>query len=665
MLKQARRWLAGTIARKLWVAFFSVFLLTYLATALVVLSAVRTAVTTADLSTLAQRARLQLNDLDARVGQLATNLRAWSKLDVMNDLASGDVDKRIALTLENLKSEYALKGDLFAFDNTGHLVATSSASSGITTIPAIWRPGDKLRFIDKHASPQDGRPIVALTMPVISTFSSGFRLGTLVLVYPWSEIKSALSGASILLRLDQKPVLLETTLAGIGTKDDLSITSRQAGWVNIGERRYLANNARNEGGLLLGWQVAVLEPPDALDQTLRSVALQLAGLCALLALPLTLAILWLSRRLTAPLRDLTQVVTGITDTGDLTRRVTLPVHDEIGILATAFNQLAARLESASVEREKFVRELELAAQELENKVRDRTGELTTANAELTRTLADLRSAQSQLIQQERLASLGQLVAGVAHELNNPIGFIYANFPHLEEYVLTLLALLDEFRRLPMAEADRRRLEARMAEADLEFLRQDLMKIIKSGKSGATRVKEIISSLRSFSRLDEAVVKAVRLEDGLDDTLALLQHHFKNRIQVVRDYHLNIPVLCRPGQLNQVFMNIIFNALQAIEGPGTVTVRTRAEGDQAVVEIQDTGRGIPPEIRGRIFDPFFTTKKVGEGTGLGLSISYGIIEKHGGRIEVASEPGSGTRFTLYLPLSRNAPDAADMRILNEH
>ncbi len=654
MLKRASRWLAGRISRKLGVAFFSVFLLTYLATALFVLSAVKTAVTKADLGTLAQRARLQLSELDARVDQLATNLRAWSKLDQMNDLASGDVDKRVALTLENLKREYALKGDLFAFDSTGRLVAASGASTGIATLPAIWRSDDRLRFIDKHASPQDGKPIAVLSVPVISAFSSGFRLGTLVLTYPWSEIKSALSGASILLRLDRKPVLLESTLTGADSSAALTDIARQRGWVTIGGQRYLANHAGNETGTLSGWRVAVLQPPDNLDRTLHGVALKLAVLCLVLAIPLTLAILWLSRLLTAPLRDLKQVVTDITDTGDLTRRVTLPAHDEIGALAMSFNQLAARLESASLEREKFVGELELAAAELEHKVRERTGELTAANAELTRTLDELKAAQSQLIQQERLASLGQLVAGVAHELNNPIGFIYANFPHLEEYAQTLLALLDEFRRLPMAEDDRRRLEARLAEADLEFLRQDLMKIIKSGKSGASRVKEIIASLRSFSRLDEAVLKTVRLEEGLDDTLALLHHHYKNRIQVVRDYRLNLPVLCRPGQINQVFMNIIFNAIQAIEGPGTITVRTRAEGGQAVVDIEDTGRGIPAEIRDRIFDPFFTTKKVGEGTGLGLSISYGIIEQHGGRIEVASEPGSGTRFTLSLPLTQKAP-----------
>ena len=663
MLKEARRWLSGTIACKLWVAFFSVFLITYLATAIVVLTAVRSAVTTANLDTLAQRARLQLNGLDARVEQLATNLRAWSKLDVMNDLASGDVDKRVALALENLKTEYALKGDLFAFDNTGRLVAASGFHDGIASLPEVWRPTDKIRFIDKHASPQDGKPIVALSMPVVSAFSSGFKLGTLVLVYPWAEIRTALSDNSILYRLDNPPVLLDATLAGIDSGD--APKGARKDWVEVGGQRYLANDDRIQRGLLSGWQVTVLEPPDALYQTLRDVALQLAVLCALLALPLTLAIRWLANRLTAPLRDLTQVVTGITETGDLARRVTLPVFDEIGKLATAFNQLAARLETASVEREKFVHELEQAAAELENKVLDRTGKLTAANAELTRTLGDLKAAQSQLIQQEKLASLGQLVAGVAHELNNPIGFIYANFPHLEEYVLTLLGLVDELRQLPLAADDRRRLEARLDEADLEFLRQDLMKIIKSGKSGATRVKDIISSLRSFSRLDEALVKSVRLEEGLDDTLALLQHHFKNNIQLIRDYRLNIAVLCRPGELNQVFMNIIFNALQAIEDSGSVTVRTFAADDQAVVEISDSGRGIPAEIRDRIFDPFFTTKKIGEGTGLGLSISYGIIEKHGGRIEVSSEPGAGTTFRLTLPLSGNALAAADKKASHEH
>lgn len=652
-------WFTHTISRRLLGAFFLVFLATYLATALVVLTAVRTAVTKAELGTLAQLAHLKLNNLDARFDQLATDLRAWSKLDVMNDLASGDVDKRVERVLVNLKGDYSLRGALYAFDSTGHLVASSDQRHGNARLPDIWKPKGQLSFVDKHTDPLGGGEIVVLSAPVTSAFSLGYPLGTLVLVYPWSEVRAALSEQTLLLRQQTQPVLLASSLKVADTANVLAALSHADpdGWVKIEGKRYLANSAQNDEGLASGWQVIALRGPESLDHTLNGVALQLAGLCALLAIPLTMAIRWLAQRLTAPLRELTQFVSSITETGDLSRRVTLHTQDEIGTLATAFNHMTAKLDGAARERELFVRELELFAEELEDKVKERTQALTATNAELTDTLEELKATQGQLIQQEKMASLGQLVAGVAHELNNPIGFIYANFPHLEEYARTLISLIDELGKLPLPEEERRKLEARLEEADLGFLREDLMKIIRSGQSGATRVKEIISSLRSFSRLDEAVEKPARLEEGLDDTLALLQHQFKKRIEVVRDYRLNLAVLCYPGQLNQVFMNILYNAIQAIEGSGSITVSTRREDDWAVVAISDTGRGIPPEIQNRIFDPFFTTKKVGEGTGLGLSISYGIIEKHGGHIKLESEVGRGTTFTLYIPLQQATPDSA--------
>ncbi|MDD5248456.1 MAG: ATP-binding protein [Rhodocyclaceae bacterium] len=655
LVSRMHGWATHTISRRLLGAFLLVFLATYLATAVVVLSATRTSITKAELGTLEQLAHLELNNLNNRFDQLATNLHAWSKLDVMNDLASGDVDKRVARALENLKGDYSLRGDLYAFDSSGHLVASSDRQQGAAALPDVWKAHGQLGFIDKHVNPLGQGEVVVLSTPVTSAFSAGYSLGTLVLVYPWAAVQATLSGQTILLRQAENPVLLASLLQTADTAHLLSALTRPDadGWIEIDGTRYLANGAKNDDGLAAGWSIVTLKATASLDHTLDIVALKLAGLCALLSIPLTMAIRWLAQRLTAPLRELTQVVSAITATGDLSRRVTVQTDDEIGTLARAFNDMTARLDSASGERERLVRELESSAEELEAKVKERTRELTVTNAELTDTLEELKAAQSQLIHQEKMASLGQLVAGVAHELNNPIGFIYANFPHLEEYAHTLIALIDDMRGMRLSAEDQRRLEARLKEADLDFLRQDLLKIIRSGQSGATRVKDIISSLRSFSRLDEALEKPARLEDGLDDTLALLQHQFKNRIDVVRDYRLNQSVLCRPGQINQVIMNILYNAAQAIEGRGTITVSTRREGESAVVAIADTGSGIPPDIRKRIFDPFFTTKKVGDGTGLGLSISYGIIEKHGGRIDVESEVGHGTTFTLYIPLTPTA------------
>jgi signal transduction histidine kinase len=284
---------------------------------------------------------------------------------------------------------------------------------------------------------------------------------------------------------------------------------------------------------------------------------------------------------------------------------------------------------------------------LEQRVQERTQALESANSELTGAIDNLKAAQSQLVHSEKMASLGQLVAGVAHELNNPIGFIYANFPHLENYTHDLIALIEELRSLPVDAAQKAVIEKKIKAIDLDFIKEDTLKIIRSGKSGASRIKEIVSSLRSFSRLDEAELKSVILEDGINDTLAILQHHIKNRIEVVKDYQLNQPVMCRAGQINQVFMNIIYNAIQAMDGPGNLRIATRQDGEFAIISVADSGKGIPPEIIDKIFDPFFTTKKIGEGTGLGLSISYGIVEKHGGLIEVKSKVGTGTEFTIRI------------------
>lgn len=646
-------WVAKNISHKLLVAFFLVFFGTYLATALVVLTAVRSSVVGAEHDALEQMASFKLNSLNTHFDQLRTDLHAWSKLDVMNDLASGDVDQRVARALEDMKADYALKGDLYAFNAAGQLIASSDNRRRNTLLPAAWRPGKAITFVDKHASPLDGSPIAALSTPVYSSFAKDLQLGTLVVTYPWSAVRETLAEQAMLLRTGTPPVILESTLRGVGGESVIEALGRTRPgdvWLQLGPTRYLAHAAANGSGRLLAdWEVVVFRSPTYLNHTLSVVAWELAALCAVITLPLIMVIRWLANRLTAPLRDLTGFVAGITGTGDLSQRLAPTSRDELGTLTTAFNHMAGRLDAAAQERERFVRELEFSAQELEKKVQARTRELTAANAEQARILAELQSAQSQLIQQEKLASLGQLVAGVAHELNNPIGFIYANFPHLEEYVRTLLDVLDGMRQLPMSDEARAELERRLEEADIDYLRGDLLKIIRSGQSGATRIKDIISSLRSFSRLDEAVEKNARLEDGLDDTLALLRHHLQKRIEVVKDYRLNTAILCHPGQLNQVFMNILYNAIQAIEGPGTVTVSTRREEGWAVVAIADSGCGIPAETLGRIFDPFFTTKKVGEGTGLGLSISYGIVQNHGGRIEVDSAPGKGTTFTIRLPI----------------
>jgi signal transduction histidine kinase len=248
------------------------------------------------------------------------------------------------------------------------------------------------------------------------------------------------------------------------------------------------------------------------------------------------------------------------------------------------------------------------------------------------------------MQAEKLKSLGQLVAGVAHELNNPIGFVHANLQLLDEFIEKLAA-------------------AQASGADTERVREAITKLLTRSREGTERVKQIVQDLRTFSRTDQADLQMAQLTDEIDSTLALMEPRFKGHIEVVRDYQPLPEVNCYPGQLNQVFLNLLMNATDVLEDGGTITIRARPIEDGVRLEFEDTGPGIPPEIQSRIFDPFFTTKEVGKGTGLGLSLSHGIIERHGGRIQVRSTPGRGTTFVIELPLAAPETESVDDEMPN--
>lgn len=263
--------------------------------------------------------------------------------------------------------------------------------------------------------------------------------------------------------------------------------------------------------------------------------------------------------------------------------------------------------------------------------------------------AELQRLQAQIIHSEKMASLGQLAAGVAHELNNPAGFIYGNMDLLKDEMAGLGELLASYDQMDLPPATAQAVEAIKTRIGYDRLLEDLSSSIADCFEGAERIRDVVKNLRLFSRLDEAEFKQVDLHEGIESTLRLLsQYYSSGRLVVLRDFGELPPVSCYAAQLNQVWMNLLANAAQAIVGTGEVRIRTRLEGAWAVIEIIDSGSGIPAELSARIFDPFFTTKPVGEGTGLGLSISYGIIERHGGTIKVASTLGLGTTFTIHIP-----------------
>ncbi|MEM7039691.1 MAG: ATP-binding protein, partial [Bacteroidota bacterium] len=295
-------------------------------------------------------------------------------------------------------------------------------------------------------------------------------------------------------------------------------------------------------------------------------------------------------------------------------------------------------------------------QELERLVEVRTAEVRKQKDALENTLDELKSTQTQLVESEKMASLGQLTAGVAHEINNPINFVSGNIQPLRQDIADLKAIIAKYLDIIREKGLEKEFEAAenlREELDYDYLLDEIEKLMDGIGEGAQRTATIVKSLRNFSRLDENDRKLTDIHEGIESTLLILRNNYKEEVQVECAYGQLPQIMVYPGKLNQVFMNILTNAIQAIQGPngdgqGVIKIRTWLAEDKVHLSFKDTGPGMPEDVRKRIFEPFFTTKAVGDGTGLGLSITFGIVEKHGGTIQVESAPGEGTEFLIALP-----------------
>lgn len=281
----------------------------------------------------------------------------------------------------------------------------------------------------------------------------------------------------------------------------------------------------------------------------------------------------------------------------------------------------------------------------------RNQELSQEREEQRRLIEKLQRMTSHLLQSEKLAGIGQLAAGVAHEINNPVGYIGSNLGSLRRYLEDLFGLIAAYEQEEhgLAPAPAAGIGALKQRIDLEFLKRDARELVDECLEGASRVRKIVKDLKDFSRADKGDWALCDIHAELDSSLNIAHNEIKYKAEVVRRYGELPAIECVASQLGQVFMNIFVNAAQAIERKGTITVATGCDSDRVSIEIADTGAGIAPDLLDKIFDPFFTTKPVGAGTGLGLAITYGIITAHRGTIEVTSEPGRGTTFTIWLPI----------------
>ncbi|MGB0665083.1 MAG: ATP-binding protein [Pontibacterium sp.] len=370
--------------------------------------------------------------------------------------------------------------------------------------------------------------------------------------------------------------------------------------------------------------------------------------------------------LTQRLTELREAANKISD-GNTQINLKVVGDDEVAEVAKAFNEMSSRITYEAEQRNAYEQQLIELNHSLESRIERRTEQLERNIAELELTNQRLEEAQQQLIQAEKMASIGTLAAGVAHEINNPIGYVVSNVRTLSDYNQVYQKAIHRVREI-FAKAPDEQHEALktfqvwLEAQDIDFIQEDIPELMTDTLEGTTRILDIVTGLREFSHSSPTqVLCAENLNQAVENVLKITRSELKYKAVVETNLGEIPEVVCNIGQIQQVLLNLIINASHAIEEKGVITIKSGVQDDHVYVSIQDNGSGIPPGIQEKIFDPFFTTKKVGKGTGLGLSIAYGIMKDHKGRVELESEEGKGSRFTLFFPLERRAfPDLYDVQ-----
>lgn len=597
--------LSRSIPRRILASLVAIYVATYVATAIVVYSGVRASIVESNTDALHQLAELKYDRLTNVLDAWATDVTAWSELEVMNDLVSGDIDKRVARALEDLKQLYGLKGEIYAFDEAGKLVASSQAGRADLSdviLPAVWRT-ERARLVlrDKHADPMTGGQIIALEIPIFGSFEKDFRIGTLVLAYPWSGIEGLLfpgDTGTVLLETGEAPRVLAANPPSI--EDRLEIRSGAFGTTDA----LLAGRSTPRAGLFALWQVQALQETRVVTRSLRRVGLELALLGALLAIPIVGLGRWLSNRLTAPVMELTRVVREIADTDKLDARVPVSSSDELGTLARSFNRMTENLQLATLERERFVRDLEALNQTLETKVAARTQELEAA-----------------------IEAQHRLIGDISHEIKSPLA------------------------RLDVALGLARRLADRLAAKQFDRMEREI-----------GNISALASELLTLARLDSApaAVGFAPLDLGrlVEEIVADATFEAPNR---QADIRLQLPeqtilVDGNADLLRRAIENVVRNALfyTAETTPVLITLRHPATG-RAMIEVRDEGPGVPDEALAHLFEPFYRVdearaRKTG-GAGVGLAICQRVVALHDGTVSAEANHPSGLIVRIEIATVR--------------
>jgi two-component system, NtrC family, sensor kinase len=538
----------------------------------------------------------------------------------------------------------------------------------------------QVKFLDERISnsASSGANLIALIdveggQQVLQVVTHGIKssagvLGGIIIGYSLDDtlLQEIASGSSKHLIVMREKKVVATTLSKVsGANWQFPSPDSPATRITIDNQNYLAKSIRFRG-TSHSLMTTVLYPMSLLEVAQWRLWQHLGVLFLLGSIIVGIKGILIVRAITRPLQALTQVAQLVTQNANFNLQAFVTTEDEVGILALSLNKLIQQVKRLLAEQYEANNKLEAYSQTLKQKVEERTQELQQKNINLKQTLKELKLTQSQLIQHEKMSSLGRLVAGIAHEINNPVNFIYGNLKYTDDYTQQLLSLLQLYQKYyPNPEPE---IQDAQQEVEIEYLIEDLPKILTSMKIGSERIREIVLSLRIFSRLDEAEFKTADLHQGIDSTLLILQHRIKAQsdrpeIQVVKEYGKIPKILCFAGQLNQVFMNILTNAIDALEEAfdkglcrkPLIYIASAQVDENIVIKIADNGIGIPKEVRSHLFEPFFTTKPIGKGTGMGLSISYQIItEKHGGSLQCISSPEQGTEFAIAIPIRAKTP-----------